>query len=215
MLTQKLNEKLKRNGLFFFCVLIFQRISVLCRGLIYRYLLGWKFSFELGGGAKIKGGKYIFVGDKCRFGDFFWMEAVEDYYGQVLTPKIFIGDGVVVNDFVHIAAANSVTIGAGCLIASKVLIIDHAHGVYFGNNQSSPGEPPALRRLGSKSVEIGENVWLGEYVSVLPGAKIGSGVIVGANSTVVGELPPNTICVGSPAKPVKAYSFETKTWNSI
>ncbi|MOA29987.1 Streptogramin A acetyltransferase [compost metagenome] len=85
--------------------------------------------------------------------------------------------------------------------------------MYSGAKQSSPAEPPALRKLYSKgAVFIGENVWLGEYVSILPGARIGDGVIVGANSTVSGELPANTICVGSPARPVKIFSSEKNAW---
>lgn len=209
-------SKIKKDGVFLCLTSLFYKIVSFSRGLFYKSLLGNKFFFEIGLSPKIKGKRNVSIGKKCRFGNFFWLEAVDHYYGQKLTPNIYIGDNVVINDFVHIAATNSVKIGNGCLIASKVLITDHSHGIYNGHDQSSPKEPPVLRKLSSKKgVVIGENVWLGEYVSVLPGAIIGDGVIVGANSTVVGELPANTICVGSPAKPIKYFSFETNTWNLI
>ena len=50
--------------------------------------------------------------------------------------------------------------------------------------------------LSSKPVVIKDNVWLGEFVSVLPGVTIGKGTIVGANSVVSKSLPPYVIAVG-------------------
>ena len=209
-------SKIKRKGIFFCITSFFCKSASFLRGFFYKNLLGTKFLFEIGASPKIRGMRNISIGKQCKFGSFFWLEAVDHYYGQKLNPNIEIGNDVVINDFVHIAAVNSVKIGDRCLIASKVLITDHSHGIYDGSDQSSPAEPPVFRKLSSKKgVIIGENVWLGEYVSVLPGAIIGDGVIVGANSIVVGELPANTICVGSPAKPIKCFSFETNTWNSI
>jgi lipopolysaccharide O-acetyltransferase len=61
-------------------------------------------------------------------------------------------------------------------------------------------------------VAIEDNVWLGEFVSVLPGVTIGKGSIVGANSVVSKNLPPYVIAVGTPAKPIKKFNFETNKW---
>ena len=47
---------------------------------------------------------------------------------------------------------------------------------------------------------------------MLPGAKIGDGCIIGAHAVVKGEIPPYTVAVGAPARPVKRYNFETKLW---
>ncbi|MFW2124843.1 acetyltransferase, partial [Acinetobacter ursingii] len=71
---------------------------------------------------------------------------------------------------------------------------------------------PTDRTLSVKSVKIQNNVWLGEFVSVLPGVTIGEGTIVGANSVVTKSLPPYVIAVGSPAKPIKFYNFDTRKW---
>lgn len=83
----------------------------------------------------------------------------------------------------------------------------------FGDkNDSTPDSIPHYRKLYSKPVVIEDNVWLGEFVSVLPGVTIGKGTIVGANSVVSKSLPPNVIAVGIPAKPIKIYNFETQNW---
>ena len=126
------------------------------------------------------------------------------------------GENVQMNDYVHITAAKSVEIGDNVLMASKIYISDCSHGSYLGDsNDSNPLTSPIGRPLSVKPVKIGNNVWLGEFVSVLPGVTIGQGTIVGANSVVSKSLPPNVIAVGSPAKPIKKFNFETNQWERI
>ncbi|WP_151731048.1 DapH/DapD/GlmU-related protein [Acinetobacter junii] len=123
------------------------------------------------------------------------------------------GKNVQINDYVHITAAYSVEIGNNVLMASKIYISDCSHGSYIGNSDDSdPRVAPADRDLTVKPVKIQDNVWLGEFVSVLPGVTIGEGTIVGANSVVTKNLPPYVIAVGSPAKPIKFYNFDTQKW---
>lgn len=50
-----------------------------------------------------------------------------------------------------------------------------------------------------KTVNIGDNVWLGINVTILPGVTIGEGVIVQAGSVVVSDIEPLSICGGHPA----------------
>ena len=128
------------------------------------------------------------------------------------TPALNIGRNVEINDYVHIGVAEEVTIGDNTLIASKVFISDHNHGCYNGENQSSPGEKPISRVLKTQKVTIGKNVWIGEFVSVLPGVTIGDGAIIGAMSVVSKDIPSNSIAVGSPAKVIKIYDDINKVW---
>jgi len=129
---------------------------------------------------------------------------------------LVFGNDVQMNDYVHITAMESVKIGNNVLMASKIYISDCSHGSYGGNeNDSDPDMIPIARPLFSKPVVIEDNVWLGEFVSVLPGVTIGKGTIVGANSVVSKSLPEYVIAVGSPAKPVKKYNFETRIWERI
>ncbi len=116
----------------------------------------------------------------------------------------------------HITAAHSVEIGNNVLMASKIYISDCTHGSYIGNEyDSDPMSLPIYRRLSVKAVKIEDNVWLGEFVSVLPGVTIGKGTIVGANSVVSKSLPPYVIAVGTPAKPINFFDFEKQRWRKI
>ncbi|PHX61738.1 MAG: acetyltransferase [Flavobacteriales bacterium] len=128
------------------------------------------------------------------------------------TPTLQIGDNVQFNDYVHIAVAKGVFIGDNTLIASKVFISDHNHGNYANENQSNPNTPPIERELFSKEVHIGNNVWIGEFVSVLPGVTIGEGSIIGSTSVVSKDIPAFSIAVGSPAKVIKTYDKDTNKW---
>jgi len=129
---------------------------------------------------------------------------------------LFFGDNFQMNDYVHITAMDSVRIGNNVLLASNIYISDCSHGSYAGDkNDSDPNMPPAERPLFSKPVIIEDNVWLGEFVSVLPGVRIGKGTIVGANSVVSKSLPSYVIAVGTPAKPIKKYNFDTRKWEII
>ena len=126
---------------------------------------------------------------------------------------IEFGENVQVNDYVHICGIDSVRIGNNVLIASKVFITDHNHGSYGQNGRhDSPLIPPAQRPLSSAKVEIEDNVWLGEFVVILPGVKIGKGSIIGSMSVVTKNIPPYSIAVGSPAKIVKTFDFTVNQW---
>ncbi|HCN8084556.1 TPA: acetyltransferase [Escherichia coli] len=95
----------------------------------------------------------------------------------------------------HIAAINNAIIGRDTLIASKVFISDHNHGIFSKSDiiHSSPTIIPSSRSLESAPVYIEERVWIGENVTILPGACIGNGVVIGANSVVRGEILNNVI----------------------
>ncbi|WP_281298271.1 acetyltransferase [Flavobacterium limnophilum] len=140
------------------------------------------------------------------------LEAYPEYGNKVL----YVGKNVQINDYVHITAREHVFIGNNVLMASKIYISDCSHGSYSGDSfDSDPTSNPIDRKLFSKSIIINDNVWLGEFVSVLKGVEIGEGTIVGANSVVSKSLPPYVIAVGIPARPIKKYNFETNRWEKI
>jgi acetyltransferase-like isoleucine patch superfamily enzyme len=160
----------------------------------------------------VRGKKYMSISEEFTTGVGCRLEA----YPLGEEKVLHIGNNVQINDYVHISAMENVSIGDNVLIASKVFISDLNHGNYGGNEiHDSPETPPNERRLYSKPVIIEDNVWLGEFVSVLSGVVIGRGTIVGANSVVSKSLPPYVIAVGSPAKPVKVYNFESEKWESV
>ena len=86
-------------------------------------------------------------------------------------------------------------IGDDVLLAPGVVISTATHPV-----------DPQRRATGEESahtITIDNNVWLGANVTVCPGVTIGDNVVVGAGSVVVKDLPANTVCVDSPAKPIR------------
>ena len=165
-----------------------------------------RFPFDIRGKKYIKVSKGFTTGVGCR------LEA----YPLNNETTLFIGENFQMNDYAHITAMESVKIGNNVLLASKIYISDCSHGSYSGNeNDSHPDSIPKDRPLFSKPVLIEDNVWLGEFVSVLPGVTIGRGTIVGANSVVSKSLPEYVIAVGSPAKPIKKFNFQTQKWEKI
>lgn len=172
--------------------------------------------FRAGRFPRLLGLRHMRVGRNFSAGDGLWLEAVVSFANERLSPLLEVGDNVSLSDYVHIACTNSVVIGSGTLIGSRIIISDHAHGVYHGAGQTSPDIPPVGRRLHStQGVSIGRNVWLGDGVAVLAGATIGDGAIVGANAVVTGDIPAGTIAVGSPARPVRRWNPEERAWVRI
>ena len=166
-----------------------------------------RFPIEIRGEKFIDWGRNLTIGKNCR------IEAYP-YYSRL--KLIHFGSDVEINDCVHITAVYSVKIGNNVLIASKVYISDCTHGQYKGeNSDSDPNTKVGKRKLSGSPVVIEDNVWIGEFVSILPGVTIGQCSIVGSNSVVTKNVDPYTIVVGSPARPIKKYSFETNRWIKI
>lgn len=179
--------------------------STICTRLFYPNALLIRRPFFLRGKPRFSYGKGFTTGYGCRieaFGD--------DRKDKAI--RIEIAENCHLGDNVHIVAANHVTIGKNFLAASKVFISDCGHGEYSGPDSSHPGTDPSKRTLTSLPVVIGDNVWLGENVCVLKGVHIGAGAIIGANAVVIRDIPANSIAVGSPAKVIKQYCEESKTW---
>lgn len=169
---------------------------------------------QLGPGYQILGARHISFGSRVYAGRNLWLEAVAGYGCQQFDPRILIGNSVRFSDNVHISAIDSITIGSHTLFGSKIYVSDHSHGIYRGEGQSSPEEPPSQRRLGGGGpVVIGENVWVGDNSVIVGPANIGKGAIIAANSVVRGEVPANTMVAGAPARPIKVFNFQTRTWD--
>jgi len=155
------------------------------------------------GRQSILGCEGLTMGRFCRF----------DLEGNRKT--LFIGKNCEFGDMTHIVAHESVEIGNNVLIASKCFISDTNHGNYKDGIQSRPNEPPRKRKLYTKSVKIGNNVWIGENVVILAGSVLGDGCVVGANSVVSGIYPKNVIIAGTLAKQLKHYDEKKESWMSV
>ena len=125
---------------------------------------------------------------------------------------IEFGKNVQINDYVHIAAGESVKIGNNVLMASKIFISDINHGSYDGKKADLPDTIAVKREISTAPVVIKDNVWIGESVCILPGVTIGKNSVIGALSLVSKNIPDNSIAVGNPARVIKKFDFEKKQW---
>jgi len=124
------------------------------------------------------------LGDGCGIDDGVTLAA----YG---TGRISLGPGSFVGHHATLAAHDSVEIGAGTFLAELVSIRDHDHAV---------GLPPSSGAVDVAPVVLGDRVWVGAKATVLRGARIGDGAVVGANAVVRGDVPPGVVAVGIPAR---------------
>lgn len=123
--------------------------------------------------------------------------------------RIEIGDHFYCGRKTTIGALQSVRIGRCVMISNDVVIYD---------NNNHPVSPKARmemslggfsnenwhwRRSQAAPVVIEDNVWIGQYVTILKGVTIGRGSVVATRSVVVKDAPPYTIVAGNPAKVVK------------
>ena len=151
--------------------------------------------------------KYIEIGDNVFIRNGARLQAVYGYNSSNFKPVIFIGDNVSIEQNIHLTCANSIIIGNNTSIASNVTITDIDHP-YKDINIS-----PEKQMIDVKSVEIGPDCKIYNNVVILPGAKIGKHCIIGANSVVSGKVYSDySIIVGSPAKVIKRYNFDTQNW---
>lgn len=150
----------------------------------------------------ISGQKNISIGDCSIIQGHSVLSCWTNHGGQAFpNASITIGNHCNIGKFNHITACNKVQIGDGLLTGCYVLISDNSHG---GLSVEESGIIPAERALKSKGeVVIGDNVWLGDKVSVLSGVHIGNNVIVAANAVVTKDIPDNCLVAGVPAKIVK------------
>lgn len=158
------------------------------------YLRGGKKRFTYGPG--------LTLGYGCRF----------DLDGDGVTLKI--GENCKFNDRVHIVAHESVTVGDHVLMASNIFISDTSHGEFTGN-PTRPEIAPDERKLATKPVVIGNNVWIGEGACVMPGVTIGDGCTVGANAVVTKSFPANTVLAGSPARAIRKWEKHSQSWKRV
>ena len=89
----------------------------------------------------------------------------------------------------------TVTIGDDCFIGPNV-------SIYTACHSTDPVERNS-RREWALPVSIGNNVWIGGSVTILPGVTIGDNVTIGAGSVVVSDIPSGSIAVGNPCRVVK------------
>lgn len=127
---------------------------------------------------------------------------LEIFWEQKIMPEIIIGNNVSLGAYNHISAINSIKIGNGVLTGKWVTIVDNSHG---DTNLKSLYKSPSKRPMVSKGkVLIGDDVWIGDKVTILPNVEIGKGAVIAANSVVTKNVKSYTVVGGNPATIIKS-----------
>ncbi len=123
--------------------------------------------------------------------------------------NITVGNNFYTNHNVTILDAAKVTFGDNVFIGPNCVFSTSGHAI--DAKQRADGLEIAL------PITIGDDVWIGANVSVLPGVTIGSNTVIGAGSTVNKDIPSGVIAAGSPCKVIRKITEEDKnkysSWN--
>jgi len=114
------------------------------------------------------------------------------------SPVVSIGDRCLIGRGSGIVGHLSIEIGDDVWTGHHVYITDQNHGY------DDPTRPISLQTMPERPVRIGSGSWLGHGTVVLPGADIGRGCVIGANSVVTGAIPDHSVAVGAPARVVRS-----------
>lgn len=109
-----------------------------------------------------------------------------------------------------ILAGANIIIENGVLMASDILISSENHSTDPEAEFYYMDQP-----LKCAPITIKEGSWIGQRVIILSGVTIGKKSIIGAGSIVTSDIPDYSLAVGSPAKVIKKYNFETHEWERI
>ena len=109
-----------------------------------------------------------------------------------------IGEETFLNHNAYLMDGAPITIGKHCFIGPNC-------GMYTANHPLVAEE----RNQGleqARPITIGDNVWIGADVTILPGVTIGEGRVIGAKSVVTKDIPPNVIALGNPCRVLRAIT---------
>lgn len=137
---------------------------------------------------------------------------------ETLLRRIFgnIKGGILVEQPFYCDYGYNISVGENFYANFNLVILDEAP-VTFGDNVFiapncgfyTAGHPvdAVERRKGlefAKPITVGDDVWIGAGVSVLPGVTIGDNCVIGAGSVVTKDIPANSVAVGNPCKKIKS-----------
>lgn len=138
-----------------------------------RHLLGKRIFKSLGNNSKFRDHNIFADGRNVEIGNNF-LSGRYNYFGG---GSIKIGDDVMMANFIVIETTN--------------------------HNFSDLSRPIREQGVVKLSVEIGNDVWIGDRVTILPGVKIGTGSVLASGSVITKDVEPYSVVAGVPAKIIK------------
>ena len=124
--------------------------------------------------------------------------------GVVIKPPLFVdygahisvGAGTFINFNLTALDVAAITIGRDCQIGPNVQLLTPTHPL--------AAQPRRDKVEAARPITLGDNVWLGGGVIVLPGVSIGDNSVIGAGAVVTRDVPANVIAVGNPARVIRS-----------
>jgi acetyltransferase-like isoleucine patch superfamily enzyme len=102
-----------------------------------------------------------------------------------------------------------VIIGDYVMLAQNIVISGLNHGY------EDVTKPPRLQKVVTKQITIEDNVWIGANCVVTAGVTIGKHAVIGAGSVITKDIPEFSVAVGNPARVIKKYNFQTRSWQKV
>lgn len=155
----------------------------------------------------------IEVGDYTYYDDF---EDVANFEKNVKYHFDFIGDKLIIGKFCQIASGVTFIMNGANHLQDSVSTFPFA---IFGADWSQAMDGKSYPSKGDTI--IGNDVWIGYDVTIMPGVKIGDGAIIGSKSVLTKDVAPYSIVGGNPAKEIRkrftdeqiSYLLDLQWWN--
>jgi putative colanic acid biosynthesis acetyltransferase WcaF len=141
-----------------------------------QFLYGWRRFLLRLFGAKI--GKHVIIRPSAKI-TYPW--------------KLTIGDHSWIGDGVDLYTLGEIEIGKNAVISQKSYLCAASHDY-----------TKETFDIYAQKIVIEDEAWIATDVFIAPGITIGKGAVIGARSTVLSDMPAGMVCVGYPAKPIKA-----------
>jgi len=153
-------------------------------------------NFQTNGRLVIRGPGRVVFGDDIRA----WCHAEKNVF-LTYTPDscIEVGSGTRLNG-AGVMAYTTIRIGPRCILGSTIVFDSDYHPIDPARRHD-PTAPVATR-----PITLGPNVWLAGQTAVLKGTTIGENSVVAFRAVVSGDVPPNVVVAGNPARVVRALT---------
>lgn len=110
--------------------------------------------------------------------------------------ELVLGDRVKLMHYVVVSAVERIELEHHAQVGECATLRDNDHDTAAGVSMSTA-------KVVSKPTFVGADAWVARGVCVTSGSTVGAGAVVGANAVVRGEIPPNAVAVGVPARVVR------------
>jgi acetyltransferase-like isoleucine patch superfamily enzyme len=155
-------------------------------------ICGWR-ALKLGRNVVIGAGSYLNVNQR-----------------RVSRPSLRIGDNTFIGRDNFMSVGKSIVVREYCLTAPNCALIGSSH---VTDRASLPYGSTGTTDI--HEIYVGVNCFLGYGSVVLGNVKIGHGSIVGARAVVREDVPPFSMCAGSPCRVLKRFCFRRQSWIDI